>query len=126
MVRKICLDSDILISLLRKDNPTKELLESLEGNFCISAINYFELWFGRKNSELISELLGWLEVLNLDEESSKIAADILRELKKDGELIDLKDLFIASICIKNEAELLTNNKKHFQRLEKYNLKLIKT
>jgi len=124
MDSKICLDSDILINLLRRDEDTKELLESFNANFCITTISTFEIWYGRKNEETIKELIDCLENLNFNKNAAMIAADISKELKKKGKLIDIRDLFIASICINNKIPLLTKNKKHFDRLKKYGLELI--
>ncbi len=123
MVRKICLDSDIIIGILNNDEATKIAIKSLDADFYLTSVNVFEVWFGRKNNEPIFELLQRLHPLILDDKSSRLAAEILRELKKRGELIDMKDLFIAAICINNEIELFTYNKKHFERLQKYGLKL---
>ncbi|MBI5393018.1 type II toxin-antitoxin system VapC family toxin [Candidatus Woesearchaeota archaeon] len=123
MVRKICLDSDVLISIMNNDLRVKTIFQSLDSHFYTTSINSFEIWYGRKDSENISELLQSLIKLELDDHSARIAADILRELRRKGELIDVKDLFIASICIKNNLELFTFNKKHFERLQKYGLQL---
>lgn len=124
MVTRICLDSNILIELLNKNEKTKELIKSLEGNFCLSSISAFEIQVGRK-SEIITELLDWLYVIPFDNECAKVAADIIKELKNKGELIDIKDLFIAATCIQTNMSLLTYNRKHFDRLEKFGLKLVK-
>src|SRR3989344_5041504 len=109
MVRKICLDSDIVIELLNNNSGVIESIRRLDAEFYTTAINSFELWYGRKNSELIEELLEWAQVLHLGDYDSRLAGDILRKLKNEGKLIDIKDLFIASICIRNKIELLTNN-----------------
>ena len=123
MVRKVCLDSDVLIALLNKDEQTKKLMESLDAEFVITSVTSFEVWFGRKNAEPVSELLEWMDVLNLTDDSGRLAADILRELKKKGTMIEIRDLFIGAICIENKVELLTYNNKHFERLKPFGLKL---
>ncbi len=124
MVRRICLDSDVLIALLNNDGGTKHLLESLDADFYTTTINTFEIWYGRKESETVFELLDWLHGLDLDDMSAKLAGDILRDLKKRGAIIDIRDMFIAAICIKNDIELLTYNKKHFERIKEKGLMLI--
>lgn len=124
MVRRICLDTDVIIHLLSKDQHTREIIESLDADFFTVAINAFELWYGRKENESVFELLEWLDVLPLDEKSALTAADILRELKKTGTILDIKDLFIGAICITHRIELLTLNRKHFDRLQKWGLVLV--
>ncbi|MEK6962795.1 MAG: type II toxin-antitoxin system VapC family toxin [Nanoarchaeota archaeon] len=124
MVRKICLDSDVIIALLNKEATPQQALESSDAILCITAINAFEIWYGRKNEETVHELLAWLEIIPINDTVVRLAADILRDLKKQGAILDFKDLFIAAACIVNDLELLTYNQKHFVRLKKYGLKLV--
>ena len=123
MDRKICLDSDILIELLNKNEVVGKAIESLEADFYVTPISVFEVWYGRKEKENISGLLESLHVLIFDRESAFLAADILRELEKNGNVVELKDIFIAAICVSNKIELMTNNIKHFERLKSFGLKL---
>ncbi len=126
MVRKVCLDSNIIIALLNKDEATKDILEALDAQFFTTSIITFEVLYGRKDSEFVFELLEWLEKLPFDDASARIAADMQRKLRKKGTLIDIRDLFIAATCIQNNIELLTHNTKHFERLHEYGLILTKT
>ena len=84
----------------------------------------FELWHGRKKGEVINELLSSLKTLNLDSAASRKAGDILRVLQAEGNILDLKDLFIGAICIAQGAKLVTFNKKHFQKLGKFGLEIM--
>jgi len=124
MDRKICLDSDILIELLNKNEVVGKAIESLEADFYVTPISVFEVWYGRKEKENISGLLESLHVLIFDRESAFLAADILRELEKNGNVVELQDIFIAAICVSNKIELMTNNIKHFERLKSFGLKLV--
>src|SRR3990167_5046849 len=101
MVRKICLDSDFIIQFLRNDKRAKEILESLSSVFFITSINVFEIWYGKKKLEPISEFFENLNKLDFDENAAILSAEILLNLKKWGEIIDNMDVFIAAICIKN-------------------------
>lgn len=126
MDRKICLDSDIIINFLRKNQKTKEILNKLGEEFYTTQINAFEIWSGRLiyEEKTIKDMLNSLIKLDFDEDAALKAGDILINLKKSGNIIDFRDLFIASICISNNIELLTNNKKHFERLKNFGLKLV--
>jgi len=124
MVRKVCLDSDMLLALLNKDEQAKTIISSIDGQFVSTSINSFEVWYGRKAQEPVSELFDWLDIFQFDGESARIAADIMRSLKLKGKMIEMRDIFIASICIKNNMELLTRNKKHFSRLKEFGLRMI--
>ena len=125
MVRQICLDSDVIIALLNKDEKTRETINLIDANFYTTAINSFEVWFGRKQTENIFELFSWLNPLPLTDKIARSAADIQRSLKPKGNLGAVRDLFIAAICIENDVELLTYNLKDFERFEKHGLILIK-
>ncbi len=121
MARKVCLDSDVLINILRNQNETIKMIQNLDADLFTTSINTFELWYGRKNSEDIFQFFEWLNVLEFNQESSILAGDILRKLELKGQILELKDIFIAAICIDNNIELLTNNKKHFERLKEFGL-----
>ncbi|MBS3158973.1 type II toxin-antitoxin system VapC family toxin [Candidatus Woesearchaeota archaeon] len=125
MVRQICLDSDVIIAFLNKDEKAREAINLLDANFYTTAINSFEVWFGRKHSENIFELFSWLTPMPLTDKIARAAADIQRDLERKGNLVAIRDLFIAAICIENDLELFTYNLKDFERLEKYGLILIR-
>jgi predicted nucleic acid-binding protein len=101
MDRRICLDSDILIALLKGDKTAKKILESVD-----------------------AELFGSLRLLAFGEGSARLAADMLRTLKERGTMVDFRDAFIAAMCIRHNAELLTGNKRHFERLNEFGLTLV--
>ncbi|QGA53784.1 PIN domain-containing protein [Sulfolobus sp. E5-1-F] len=118
----VCLDTDVIIDYF-KGNPTE-----IKGYFT-TCINLYEFlrglaFIGRN----IEEFKVWIEtnlkVVCIDNVSLKVASKIYAELRKKGNLIQDPDLLIASICIANNLPLRTNNKKHFERLEEYGLKLI--
>ncbi len=124
MVRRICIDSDVLIALLNKDEKTKQIIEALDADFYITTVNTFEVWYGRKKTEPVFEALEWLHSLKMDDRAARLAGDMLRKLKEDGKIIDMRDLFIGATCINKDIELLTYNKKHFERLQEFGLMLV--
>ncbi len=124
MDKRICLDSDILIGVLRQDLKVKRLIENLNDELCTTSVNSFEVWMGRKNSEKTEELLARLTTIPLDQKSAKRAGDIHRELAKNGNIIEFRDLFVGAIAIENGLVLATLNKKHFERLADFGLKML--
>jgi predicted nucleic acid-binding protein len=126
MGRKICLDSDIIINFLRKDLPTKKIIDELGEEFYTTQINTFEIWSGRFKHEekTIKELLDSLNKVDFKEENALLAGNIQMKLRESDDSIDFRDLFIGSICISNNLELLTKNKKDFEKLKKFGLKLV--
>lgn len=125
MERKVLLDSDIAIEILRDNQDIIKKILTLEARFYTTSVNVFELWSGRSNDKKMEEFLSSFQILEFDKESAIISGNIRKELKKKGTQIDFRDLFVASICIKNDIEFFTHNIKHFQRLQGYGLKLIK-
>ena len=55
--------------------------------------------------------------MDLNAECGKVFGRIKAELKRKGEIINDSDLFVASIAIGNEMRLVTNNDRHFSRIE---------
>lgn len=127
MGRKICLDSDFLINVLRKDNEALKQIKEYEKNDSIlstTSINLFELYYGafnfkftNNNLELIEELTQSIEILDFTKKSSFFAGKIMSQLKKSGQPLNFRDVFIAAVSISNNYSLKTNNKKHFERIE---------
>ncbi len=126
----VCLDSSVVIDILRG----KESVEEIEKKFdssneevfipspvIIEIIRGIYLKDSIKNikeneKDKISEFLSSFGVLDLDKESAIKTGEIEAELTNRGDLIDIEDIMIAAIAIKNEETLLTKNKKHFERI----------
>jgi len=121
-------DSTFLISLLRNDPATvrkaKEL--DMEGGASTTVINVFEVVFGvyRAMSEVptrmesFERLIANFEVLDLNVEAAKKAAQISGILSKEGNGIDPFDSLIAGITQTCGAEaLVTRNITHFSRIQ---------
>jgi tRNA(fMet)-specific endonuclease VapC len=56
----------------------------------------------------------------LTEGSAKIFAELYSNLRQEGQPLDDIDLLIAGIAIENDMTLVTNNEKHFERIEGLN------
>ena len=124
MVRKICLDTDILINIMRNDSRTKNVIAAFDADFYTTTINVFELWQGHRKGEETMEFLEPLKKVDFDEKSAFTAGGIQRKLFDKGDALEIRDLLIGTICIRNDLELLTFNVKHFERLKRFGLKLI--
>ncbi|MCL5066945.1 MAG: type II toxin-antitoxin system VapC family toxin [Thaumarchaeota archaeon] len=116
-----CLDSSFLIELLRGSEPARRKYQELKSNIgndrlCITTINAYELLKGAKltsnpgvNLQLVRDLLGALNILQLDAESVEAASELYSKLRNKGKLIGEFDILIASICIANGERLLTRD-----------------
>ena len=124
---RVCLDTDVLIDYLRKPSPEiKRIIECIlekKLNACITSINAFEIWFGAflapekaQLARCTDEFLGQLEVVDFDYESSVEAGRVLADLRKRGELIEIRDLFVGCVCKVSDMPLITRNVKHYRRI----------
>ncbi len=119
----ICLDTNVLIDILREDVDTSETEEKLEGeDVCITSITLFELWCGvlmkgnEREIRSISAMADTFDVLNLDKEASMLSAEIYISSKKSGFEIPPLDALIAGIAKRYGVKLGTKDK-HFNRID---------
>jgi len=89
----------------------------------ISEITLYEFIRGCKDPKRAKELLEeCFSVIFNDNSIIKKASEIWISLKKSGELIDDRNLLIASVAIDKNLKLLTRNIKHYKKLERFGLK----
>ncbi len=67
--------------------------------------------------EEVEQFISSAETLDLDLKAEKKAGEIYANLRSNGELISDADILIAAIVIANDSILVTNNTKHFSRIE---------
>jgi len=128
-MKKYLIDSDILIYFLKgKKEVVQRLLQIPIDDLYISRINYTELIYGAYNSSKVDQNLKVIEpfldnfkVLEFTKTSSLIFAKEKARLKKNGNIIADMDLMIASIAIENNCTLISNNIKHFDRVQNLEL-----
>ncbi|MGE4397723.1 MAG: PIN domain-containing protein [Sulfurimonas sp.] len=128
-MRKYLIDSDMLIYFLKGKQEAVATLSGIPpSELYISRINFAELLYGAYNSarveanlKIIVPFLKNFQVLEFDEEATMLFAKEKSRLKKTGNIIADMDLMIASIAIKNECTLITNNLKHFERIRDLNI-----
>jgi len=128
-MKKYLIDSDILIYFLKGKQEVVQRLSQIPINaLYISRINYTELIYGAYNStkidqnlKVIEPFLESFEVLEFTKTSSLIFAKEKARLKKSGNIIADMDLMIASIAIENNCTLISNNIKHFNRVQNLEL-----
>ena len=121
-----CLDTDFLVALLRGKNDAKLKMESLdaEGHNATTTINAFELFYGahkstkrRKNLKEVFKLLDRLDVFDFTLEISEVAGEITVILEEEGNMLDFRDIMIASIVKYHRMALVTRNVNHFKRIK---------
>ena len=122
------IDTGIFIEHLRAKDKTRTTLYQLAENevLCISAVSVYELYMGATTLDKVKDvgqLITGLTILPFDETVAITAAEIFLKLKRNNQLIEFRDIFIAATCIANELPIATLNKKHFKRVD--NLKILR-
>jgi tRNA(fMet)-specific endonuclease VapC len=125
----LVIDSDILIYFLKGQIEIVEKLTAYPAEALFTTrINVTELLYGayystkvQYNLKKITALLAQLPILEFDQQAGLIFAQDKAALKRQGNLIADMDLMIASITKANGFCLVTNNGKHFERIENLQL-----
>ena len=123
----IFLDSDILSYYFAGDaeinNKIKETINTRE-KIALTAMNVYEIlkgfkWRNSKNKEaLFSKFLEIVPVFPIDDGVINLATDIYADLRKNGITTSDADILIAAIVINNNGKLISNNIKHYKKIEK--------
>ena len=88
----------------------------------LSIITYYEIVSGLKHRDAQKQLDQFLEfssqntIVPLTQEAADDAANIYADLRKTGQPIDDIDLLIAGTAIANGLVVITQNRKHFDRI----------
>ena len=118
MAEEICLDTDVSIAILRNE-PRAERLTEVIGTrqVCTTPITVFELMLRTSNLEKVAKFLDGIKILSLDNDAALKASEISKQLKKDGKILEFRDIFIASITVTNHCRLATFNLKDFEKIK---------
>lgn len=121
---KYLLDTNICIALLRGNRDIAQKLISIgEGNCFLSVITLYELTFGAYYSKheeqevpKVKQFAEHFPIVSLLDSMDEYAI-IKTRLRSSGILIDEFDLLIAATALSGNYTLVTDNVKHFQRIE---------
>jgi len=119
------LDTDTIIYNMKGSEAIKKnLLHYMDAPMKISVINLMELYYGAYKSEKLTSNLAKVRTLESTFEiipNAKESAENFGMLKasweKAGTRLDDFDLAIASCALAHNLTLVTNNLKHFSRIE---------
>jgi hypothetical protein len=116
-------DTDVLVEYLRGSERAVGFLEGLEGELLISAITVAELFSGTRDTEerdALEQFLLAFQVVPIAEELAK-EGGVLRRKYHASHGLGLADALIAATAIKESAQLITFNRRHFPMVQ--NLKV---
>jgi len=119
------LDTDTVIYSLKGEPAVeKNLRNHFHDPMKMSVITLMELYYGAHKSRKIASNLAKIktlelsfEIIPISEESAGIFGMTKVQLEKAGSPLDDFDLIIASSALSNNLVLVTNNVRHFQRIE---------
>lgn len=115
-------DTTIFIEYLRAKDKKKSTLYAISDSrqLFISSVSIYELLMGAVDDDKQNDvklLTEDIPVLPFDERVSKKAAEIYHDLRRENNMIEFRDIFIAATCLVFELPLKTLNKKHFKRIK---------
>ncbi|HPC77825.1 MAG TPA: type II toxin-antitoxin system VapC family toxin [bacterium] len=127
---KYLIDTDWVIDhFAGVEKITKKLEELAPQGIGLSVISLAELYEGiyfsnspYENEKVLERFLEIVSILGINKEICKIFGRERGRLRRKGILISDFDLLIASTCLYYDLTLLTNNVRHFERVE--NLKIL--
>jgi predicted nucleic acid-binding protein len=117
---------NIITAFLKKElKVVKRVSDYLEffDRLTINIISYYEILRGLKDLGNVEKLKKFEEFVQANElvsirkETIVKASEIYAYLKKQGNLIEDADILMASIAIVEDLVRITNNIKHFERIE---------
>jgi len=122
----IFLDSDILSYYFSGNIIIRDkIIETIKSKeqVALTIINVYEALKGfswRRNLQKETMFTNFLEtvpVFTIDNDVTKLAADIYANLRRNGKIIGDADILIAAIIIKNNGKFVTNNIDHFKNIK---------
>jgi len=125
-VNRYMLDTDISSYVIRNrpDSVRKRFQTLHAGQLCISVVSEAELLYGvkakgspRPLASTVADFLRRLTVLDWSRAAAEHYADMRANLEAAGSPIGNMDLMIAAHARSAGAVLVTNNEKHFRRID---------
>ena len=119
------IDSDVIIYSLKGHAATVErMLQHRTDPKSISVITYGELVYGARKSQRVEKNLATVHhlaelfpLLPVTRSIMETFANLEAPLEKGGTRLDDMDLLIAATALVHNLTLVTNNERHFQRIE---------
>ncbi len=117
------LDTDTISYYLRGDKSIKDKFIEYKYELSSTTINYAELVYGLKKRDnkkylpTVEMIFDNIKIYDFDKKSAKIFATLKADMGKKGLVVADMDLLIASIAIANGETLISNNLKHFEKID---------
>ena len=117
------LDTDTISFYLRGNESVKKQFIKHQYELASTTINYAELVYGLKKRDTkkylpkVDMIFNNIKVYDFDKKSAKIFAILKANMSNQGIVVADMDLMIASIALANGESLISNNLRHFSKID---------
>lgn len=117
------LDTDTISFYLQGNETVKEKFIRYQHELASTTVNYAELIYGLKKRDskkylpTVDMIFDNIKIYDFDKKSAKIFATLKARISDQGVVVADMDLMIASIALANGESLISNNIKHFSKIE---------
>ncbi len=121
------LDTDTISYYLRGSQSVKNKFLKHQYELASTTINYAELMYGLKKRDnkkylpKVEMIFNNIKIYDFDKKSASIFSTLKSDMQTKGIVVADMDLMIASIALANGEKLITNNLKHFSKIENLEL-----
>ena len=121
------LDTDTISYYLRGSESVKKMFLQHQYELASTTINYAELMYGLKKRDnkkylpKVEMIFDNIKVYDFDKKSASIFSTLKSDMQTKGIVVADMDLMIASIALANGEKLISNNLKHFSKIENLEL-----
>ena len=119
MLKKLLIDTDVIIDYLRDYTPAVQYLEKLSNPLQLSAITVAELYAGIRDKgeqKVIENFFGAFEIIPIDNVIAQTGG-LLRKKYGKSHGTGLADALIAATAIHQESNLSTLNIRHYPMMK---------
>ena len=118
------IDTDWVIDHFNGIAVATRRLQALQAQgLALSIISVAELWEGvhfskdpPRSEAMLTEFLSGVVILGIDEEICRRFGQLRGSLRSAGKLVGDFDLLVAASALRYDLALLTNNRRHFERV----------
>jgi tRNA(fMet)-specific endonuclease VapC len=118
-------DTDWVIDHFNGVGAVTRRLQALQAQgLALSIISVAELWEGvhfskdpARSEAMLTQFLSGVVILGIDEEICQRFGQLRGSLRSAGKLLGDFDLLVAASALRHDLTLLTNNRRHFERID---------
>ncbi len=121
------LDTDTISYYLRGSQSVKDKFLKHQYELASTTINYAELLYGLKKRDnkkylpKVEMIFNNIKMYDFDKKSASIFSTLKANMQTKGIVVADMDLMIASIALANGETLISNNLKHFSKIDNLEL-----